>query len=110
MRPLREMAIEKLDESKKDKKYRSCQEESNSVWYPVLTHEDEALFEEKCQPSLLYPLYDAIVEEIGGPCRAALTYQETAKDTACMDCRELVDLWGSKTQIKEWRQNKQQGR
>jgi hypothetical protein len=56
--------------------YRVCRHSSKQLYYDILSPEDMALFEEKCNPAILYPVYDAIERTRADkrPARAALLY------------------------------------
>ena len=103
MRPIRELGFERFTEGK-TKGYRSCRE-SSELRYSVLGASDQQLFDKKCNPSILYPVYDAMQKATNRPSRAAAVYRGLPQDldSGLTDVRDQVDLWGSKTQIAEWR-------
>jgi hypothetical protein len=59
------------------------------------------LFEEKCNPAILYPVYDAIERTRADkrPARAALLYQEGTTEFGLVKVRPCIELWGSNSQI-----------
>jgi hypothetical protein len=103
-KPIRFIAFEKKRKKAaktNNKAYRACRYSSTQLHYDVLSPEDMALFEEKCNPAILYPVYDAIKQtrEVKRPARAALLYQEGTTEIGLMDVRPCIELWGSNSQI-----------
>jgi 5'-3' exonuclease len=104
MKAIRHMSFEKKrtrDEKTNNKAYRACRHNSKQLHYDVLSPDDMALFEEKCNPSILFSVYDTIKRNRADerPARAALLYQEGSTETGLVDVRPSVELWGSNSQI-----------
>jgi hypothetical protein len=104
MNPIRFMAFEKKrkkSEKTNNKAYRACRHAGTQLHYDVLSPEDMVLFEEKCNPAILYPVYDAIERTRADtrPARAALLYREGTTENGLVDVRPCIELWGSNSQI-----------
>jgi hypothetical protein len=91
------MAFEKKrkkSDKTNNKAYRACRHASTQLHYDV--------FEEKCNPAILYPVYYDAIERTRAdkrPPRAALLYQEGTIETGLVDVLPCIELWGSNSQI-----------
>jgi hypothetical protein len=69
----------------------------------VLAPDDQELFDEKCGPSLLFPVYKAIQSSRndGRYPRAAFVYMpDTSLENGMENVEDRTELWGSKTAIE----------